>query len=124
MTSDLAGGGCHCGAVRFRVRLRTRTALRCNCSVCEKKGFVHVIVAHDDFELEKGAGSLTEYRFNSQVAKHLFCKFCGVQSYYVPRSHPNGFSVNLSCLDEWRALNFMVKPFDGANWEQSVDAIR
>ncbi len=119
-------GGCHCGAVRFRAQLgetQPREALRCNCSLCEKRGFIHIIIARDRFELESGQEALISYRFNTEVAQHLFCKICGVQSFYRPRSHPEDYSVNLRCLDEGQA-SFAIRDFDGANWEASIESYR
>jgi len=117
-------GGCHCGAVRFAVVVRERVGLECSCSICRMKGFVHVIVAAADFELLARDGALTEYRFNTGVARHMFCGTCGVQSFYRPRSHPEGYSANLRCLDGDAAERFEVRPFDGANWEENVASIR
>lgn len=117
-------GACHCGAVEFRVRPRTRTAYDCNCSICTKKGYLHVIVAAEDFELLAGHEALQTYTFNTGVAKHHFCRHCGVQPFYVPRSHPEGFSTNLRCLDREVMATFAIAPFDGANWEASIDGIR
>ncbi len=117
-------GGCHCGAVRYRAKVESLTALKCNCSICKMKGFVHVIVAASSFELLSGANVLTSYRFNTGVADHLFCARCGVQSYYRPRSHPDSWSLNLQCLDQPDSGGFEVKPFDGENWEANVESIR
>ncbi len=116
-------GGCHCGAVRFAVTVTDHTALACNCSVCRMKGFVHVIVPRDRFDLLAGEAALTTYTFNTHTARHTFCKVCGVQSFYVPRSHPDGVSVNLSCLDGGAPTRFEVVPFDGASWEANIDTI-
>lgn len=116
-------GGCHCGAVRFRAFLRSQQALACNCSVCDKKGFINVIVAAEDFELLQGEAELSTYEFNTGVAKHRFCKRCGVHPFTRPRSHPDGFDINARCLDAgyaWLEINV----FDGQNWEQSVASIR
>ncbi|HVU01531.1 MAG TPA: GFA family protein [Polyangiaceae bacterium] len=110
-------GGCHCGAVRFRVTVRTWRASDCNCSLCTMKHYLHVIVPKDDFTLEKGADRISTYKFNTGVAKHHFCRTCGVHSFYVPRSHPDGFSVNARCLDETPLDWFDVEPWDGRNWE-------
>lgn len=115
-------GGCHCGALRFRATPRTREALACNCTICGKRGFVHIIVRAEDFELERGGDQLTSYRFNTKIAEHLFCRVCGVQSFYRPRSHPDDYSVNLRCLDEGQA-DFEVKGFDGRHWESSIASI-
>lgn len=108
----------------FRVRPRTRTAYDCNCSICAKKGYLHVLVAADDFELVSGREALQTYTFNTGVAKHHFCRHCGVHPFYVPRSHPEGFSANLRCLDREVMPTFAIEPFDGANWEANVDVIR
>lgn len=116
-------GGCHCGAVRFRVRLRDTGALECNCSVCAKKGMINLIVPPEDFELVRGEESLATYRFNTGMAEHRFCRVCGIHPFSRPRSHPGSYDVNARCLDEgWDFLT--VSPFDGRNWEESVEAIR
>ena len=111
-------GGCHCGAVRFEVRLPTRVeAQTCTCSICAKTGFVHLIVPESRFRLLAGAEALTSYQFNSGVARHLFCRVCGVKPFYRPRSNPDGWSVNLRCLDEPLALEVVTSEFDGRHWE-------
>ena len=117
-------GGCHCGRVRFRVRVKRHEALDCNCSLCAKKGLLHLIVDAEDFELLQGEAALSVYEFNTRVAKHRFCRHCGVQSFYTPRSHPDQVDVNVRCLDGDVLSRFSVRPFDGKNWEQAVDAIR
>jgi hypothetical protein len=110
-------GGCHCGAVRFRVRLQERIAIDCNCSICKKKGFLHLIVTREDFELVRGANALAEYRFNTGLARHRFCRHCGIHPFYTPRSHPDGVDVNARCLDD--APQLEIKSFDGEHWEQA-----
>ena len=77
----------------------------------------------EDFRLLRGADALTSYSFNTGKARHLFCKHCGIKSFYVPRSHPDGFSVNARCLDAVRAEELRVTPFDGRNWEQNVSKL-
>lgn len=111
-------GGCHCGAVRFEAALAEPIeALTCNCSMCEKAGFVHVIAPESRFRLLSGCEALTSYRFNTGVAEHLFCRVCGVKSFYRPRSNPDGWSVNARCLDAAETLDIRVGAFDGKNWE-------
>ena len=117
-------GGCHCGAVRFRVFVNQHQVYECNCSICRKKGFLHLIVPSDKFTLLRGAESLSTYTFNTHIAKHFFCRTCGINSFYRPRSHPEGVSVNLRCLDGDVFSSFEVIPFDGANWEANIDQIR
>jgi hypothetical protein len=111
------GGGCHCGAVRFEAEMPEPPvpALDCNCSMCAKTGYLHVMVAHGDFELISGRDALTDYRFGTGAAHHLFCRHCGIKSFYQPRSHPEAWSVNARCLDADVALE--IEAFDGRNWE-------
>ena len=111
-------GGCHCGAIAFEVDAPARPLVSdCNCSICRMTGFLHLIVPRDRFRLQRGEADLVEYRFNSGTARHLFCRRCGIKSFYVPRSHPDGVSVHLRCIDPATLEGFDVKPFDGANWE-------
>lgn len=111
-------GGCHCGAVRFEVDASKRpTVQECNCSICSKTGFLHLIVPASRFRLVSGTGLLTTYTFGNGAAKHLFCRTCGIKSFYVPRSNPDGFSVNLRCIDEGTIESVTIDPFDGKNWE-------
>ena len=113
-------GGCHCQAVRFTTQLPDPPvqALDCNCSICRMTGFVHIMVPHADFALEKGAEALTGYRFGTGAAEHLFCARCGIKSFYQPRSHPDSWSVNASCLDEH--VELIVDFFDGQHWEEAI----
>ena len=117
-------GGCHCGRVKFRFTVRTWRASACNCSICRQKGFLHVIVPAADFQLESGDHALTTYLFNTGTAKHHFCSTCGVHSFYVPRSHPDGFSINAHCVDDAKLSWFDVEPFDGQNWEAHIQKLR
>ena len=118
-------GGCHCGRVRFEVDAPVEVeAVDCNCSMCRRSGYLHLIVEAGDFRLVSGADALTEYRFNTGTARHLFCSFCGVKSFYVPRSHPDGWSVNVRCLDPSEERRVTVRPFDGARWEESIGGLR
>ena len=93
-------------------------ATECNCSICGKSGFLHLIVAKSCFRLQQGAEHLTTYTFNTGAAKHLFCKVCGIKSFYVPRSNPDGYSINVRCLDPGTIKSVVVTQFDGQNWEQ------
>jgi hypothetical protein len=111
-------GGCHCGAVRFEVDAPASIEVReCNCSICAKSGYLHLTLPRARFRLLSGGEALSEYRFGTGVARHLFCSVCGVKSFYVPRSHPDGYSVNARCLDAGSVVSMRVLPFDGANWE-------
>ena len=112
-------GGCHCGRVRFEVIApATITVSECNCSICSKSGYLHLIVPAARFKLLSGSDALTTYTFNTGVAKHFFCANCGVKSFYVPRSHPDGISVNARCIDGGSIESMTIKPFDGREWEK------
>ncbi len=112
-------GGCHCGRVRFEVEAPARLEVfECDCSICIKSGYLHLIVPEDSFKLLQGSESLTSYTFNTGTAKHLFCSVCGVKSFYKPRSHPEGISVNVHCLDEGSVESMVTTPFDGRDWEK------
>ena len=117
-------GSCHCGAVRLEVEAPPDIeAYECNCSLCRRTGFLHLIVPASRFRLISGADMLTTYTFNTRTAKHLFCRICGVKAFYVPRSNPDGFSVNVRCLDQATVCSLEVLPFDGENWEASSAAL-
>ncbi len=122
MTTKTYDGSCHCQAVRFRVTtdLDTAEILDCNCSICTKKGFLHLILEHEQFELLSGAESLTEYRFNTGAAKHQFCRICGIHPFYIARSDPNKIDVNLHCLDGVDVATLTPVKFDGQNWEEAI----
>jgi hypothetical protein len=118
-------GGCHCGRVRFEVEAPARIEVaECNCSICAKVGYLHLIVPADRFRLLGGRDELTTYTFNTGVAQHYFCKHCGVKSFYIPRSHPDGVSVNARCLDDGSVESTTVLPYNGRNWDAARAAWR
>jgi hypothetical protein len=120
---DWKTGGCHCGAVRFEVLAPDEVVAReCNCSICRMTGYLHLIVEKERFRLVQGADRIATYGFNTGTAKHHFCSICGVKSFYMPRSKPDGFSVNLRCLDDGQVRIARILPFDGRNWEQAFAA--
>lgn len=117
-------GGCHCGRVEFEVDAPADIAATlCNCSVCSMTGFVHLIVSKNDFRLIRGDDAISTYTFNTGVAQHYFCRYCGVKSYYLPRSHPDGISVNANCLQPGTIASITTEPFDGRNWEQNISQL-
>ncbi len=117
-------GGCHCGAVRFEVDAPANLQiLECDCSICRKSGYLHLIVPDAAFRLLQGSESLTLYTFNTRTAKHYFCSVCGVKSFYKPRSHPDGISVNAHCLDEGSVESMSITPFNGRDWERGKAAL-
>ena len=114
-------GGCHCGRVRFRVNADLGTASECNCSICSKKSFIHLVVSASDFEMVRGLDELATYQFNTKVAKHTFCKTCGIHPFYVPRSDPDKIDVNVRCIGGIDLSEIKATPFDGRNWEQAIE---
>jgi hypothetical protein len=117
-------GGCHCGRVRFEVDAPAAIeAIRCNCSICRKSGYLHLIVPATRFRLLSGSESLVEYRFNTGVARHRFCGACGIKSFYVPRSHPDGIDVNVYCLDAGSVASVSVTDFDDNDRDAATAAI-
>lgn len=86
-------------------------------------GYLHLIISAQHFELLQGQDNLIVYSFNTGVAQHLFCATCGVKSYYIPRSHPAGFSVNLNCVELPKSVDVRIEPIDGQNWSKSHSLI-
>jgi hypothetical protein len=117
-------GGCHCGKIRYRVQVENLEAVECNCSICKKKGFIHLILPAARFRLLRGQSDLSTYTFNTGIAKHHFCRHCGIHAFYRPRSHPDGYDINLRCLDGDAIEQFQITTFDGAHWEEQIDQIR
>jgi len=117
-------GGCHCGRVRFEVDAPAHLdALDCNCSICRMSGFVHLIVPASRFRLVAGGDALVDYTFGTGVARHCFCRVCGVKSFYVPRSNPDGIDVNVRCIDEDTIESLCVTAFDDGDRAASDAAI-
>ena len=113
-------GGCHCGRVRFRAKVDLDRLSQCNCSICTKKGILHLPTDPADFELLKGKSALRSYTFETGMAQHTFCTHCGMHPFYIPRSQPHRVSVNARCLDGIDGPS--LKPsrfFGGRNWEQA-----
>jgi hypothetical protein len=118
-------GGCHCGRVRFEVIAPAKLEVAdCNCSICTKYGYLHLIVPADRFKLTSSREALSTYSFNTHIAKHFFCATCGVKSFYIPRSHPDGISVNVRCIDSDTVESISVKPFNGRDWEKGREEYR
>lgn len=120
-------GGCHCQKVRFELTLENpleeTKVILCNCSMCDKYGFLHLIVPKEQVQLNMNSDQLTNYQFNTKTAKHYFCKNCGVKSFYQPRSHPKSWSINARCLDDYPNKKLSIEYFDGQNWEDNISSI-
>ena len=118
-------GSCHCGAVRYEVDAPADLDVsECNCSICSRSAYLHLIVPRSRFRLLSGEDQLSTYTFDTHEAKHLFCKTCGIKSFYIPRSHPDGVSVNVRCLDPATIKSIQVEFFDGKNWEQNIGKLK
>lgn len=117
-------GGCHCGKVRYQVQIARFEAIICNCSICSKKGFIHLIVSESQFTLLQGQDELSTYTFNTGIAKHHFCRHCGIHCFYRPISHPDGYDINLRCLDDDLIDRFQITSFDGRHWEEKIEQIQ
>ena len=118
-------GGCHCGRIKYEVEAPVELEVtECNCSICSKSGYLHLIVPESRFNLLAGEDCLTTYTFGTHQAKHYFCKFCGIKSFYRPRSHPDSVSVNVRCLELDKIKRMQVTQFDGQNWEQNIERLR
>jgi hypothetical protein len=114
-------GGCHCGAVRYEVEAPAALDVElCNCSICSMTSYLHLIVPASRFRLIRGDDALATYTFNTGVAQHRFCSICGIKSFYVPRSNPDGISVNVRCLRPETIETVRVRSFDGRNWEANA----
>ena len=111
-------GSCHCGAVQYEVEAPDEVECQeCNCSICSKSGYLHLIVPKSKFKLLEGENYLTTYTFDTNEAKHKFCKICGIKSFYIPRSNPDGYDVNVRCLDP-QPKKINIDLFNGKNWEE------
>ena len=112
-------GSCHCKAITFEVEAPEKLqADICNCSICQKSGYVHLIVPLSKFKLLSGEAQISTYTFNSGIAKHTFCKVCGIKPFYTPRSNPDGIDVNINCLDT-APISLSSTDFDGQHWEKN-----
>lgn len=116
-------GSCHCGAIQFEIEApEVIECVDCNCSICRKAGFLHLILPLSEFQLLQGEDAIHTYTFNTGVAKHTFCKHCGIKPFYTPRSNPDGIDINVRCLDT-RPKQLVIEPFDGENWEQHAHTL-
>ena len=112
-------GGCHCGRVRFEIDVEIGTVIDCNCSICAKKGFLHLIVDPQQVRMLSPADAVSLYQFNTKTAKHYFCPVCGISPYYIPRSHPDKIDVNVRCLEGVELESLTIVPFNGREWEKN-----
>lgn len=118
-------GGCHCKQIQFEVLGEENIQiLNCTCSICSIVNYKHYIVNKSKFKLIKGKDLLSNYTFNTKTAKHIFCKICGIKSFYIPRSHPDSISVNLNCIYSNTVKKIKIIKFDGKNWKKNINKIK
>ena len=116
-------GSCHCGAIRFEIEADEVLHVEdCNCSICKKTGFLHLILPIQKFKILQGENNIQTYKFNTGTAKHTFCKICGVKPFYIPRSNPDGIDINLRCIDT-PIKQMIINKFDGENWEENASKL-
>ena len=124
MNKHIYHGGCHCQNIRFEINLALALdetiVTQCNCSICAMTAYLHLIIPKKQFKLTSNWANLNNYQFHTKVAKHYFCNICGIKSFYQPRSHPDCWSVNVRCLDDFDKLNLKVKTFDGKHWQKNI----
>lgn len=97
---------CHCGSFEAKINIdKIDKILKCNCSICKRKGAVMSFVRNEDFKITKGEDKLKLYKFHSKIAQHFFCSICGIYTHHNPRSNPSMTGFNLGCLDEINTFN-------------------
>lgn len=115
---------CHCGAVQIFFEAPNKVSVTiCNCSICERLGYQHVFVPQEKATI-LGDSNLTSYTFGTHAAKHFFCQTCGVKPFYIPKSHPESYSVNLRCVVGETIKVEETIEFDGQNWDKNIDNLR
>ncbi len=120
----LHSGGCHCGQVKYEFESPSEITVHiCNCSICRLTGYEHLIVPRGQFKLLTSQSNLSSYEFNTGVAKHYFCKVCGIKSWYIPRSNPDGISINFRCVRQNAFSSVVIEDFDGQNWEDNASTL-
>ena len=117
-------GGCHCKKVLFHFISPTIVKIiECNCSICKPNRYLHLIIPHDDFKLISDKKNIYNYQFGTKKAKHFFCKFCGIKSFYQPRSHKKAYSINYNAIVNPPRISQIIK-FDGNNFEKNINDIK
>ena len=106
-------GSCHCGSIKFEIESDLEKIVQCNCSICIKRNAKMIMIPKDNFKLLEGSENLSLYQFNTEIAKHFFCKKCGIYTHHNRKSDPNGMGVNLGCVEGLDPMVFDVIQFDG-----------
>ena len=110
-------GSCHCSAVRFTIAVEPSKLVECNCSICTKKGILHIPVEDSALSVESDDSELALYQFGSDTARHWFCRHCGIHVFGRPRTAPHRYSVNARCMDDFHShfKHLPIVNFDGVN---------
>ena len=108
---------CHCGLIEAEIKIDSLNKfLKCNCSICKRKGAIMSMVKNEDFNLVKGRDDLVLYQFHSNIAQHFFCSNCGIYTHHNPRSNPSMTGFNLGCIEEIDTFKLENVPInDGKN---------
>ena len=110
---------CHCGAIEAKVSVSEKgfeKVMRCNCSICKRKGYIIGVVGENDFKIVKGEEYLSLYQFKTKTAQHYFCKVCGIHTHNRPRINPKIFGINIACVDGINPFEIKDVPVnDGQN---------
>ena len=106
-------GSCHCGAVRFRVEAEIAELTRCDCSLCRRRGALMAKVHESGLTIEAGEDQLTLYQWNTGVARHWFCRRCGIYPFHRKRAQPDSLGVNVGCLEDFNVAAYAYRLADG-----------
>ena len=115
-------GSCHCGRVTFEVRADLNHVIDCNCSLCRRRGALWHAATESELRILTGEADLVLYQFNTNTAKHYFCRHCGIHPFIRPRLDPTRWAFNVRCIDDVDLSSIRVLPFDGLNWEAAAKA--
>jgi hypothetical protein len=106
-------GSCHCGAVRFRVEAEIEELTRCDCSLCRRKGAMMAKVPGSGLTILEGEAELTLYQWNHRIARHYFCRHCGIYTFHCKRADPSSYGVNVGRLEDFNVSAFPFREADG-----------
>ncbi len=106
-------GSCHCHSVKFEIESNLEKIVQCNCSICIRRNAKMIMIPKENFKLLEGSKDLSLYQFNTDIAKHFFCKKCGIYTHHNRKSDPNGMGVNLGCIEDIDPMEFKAIKFDG-----------
>ncbi len=103
---------CHCGNVKLTLETDLKIVKQCNCSICKRKNAKMNILPKDAIISISGEENLSTYQFGTNVAKHYFCKNCGIYTHHQRKSDPNGIGVNIGCIDDIDSFQYDADVLD------------